>query len=189
MGVMKPRRKRGARSTGPAAGASITGDKALDRALAQFETRVRNKYIRQALNGALKIVETRYKQVVPVLSGAMRDAVVRRTPKGGKRGVITRALMITRASLAKAIRRVAIRGARAAFKGRHGVAAERTAAVEAASAEVDINERGFYPAIVELGSRDKPGQRPLREALYGAIEAIRAEFVKYLRAAVAAAGK
>lgn len=93
----------------------ITGEADVDKALADLEPKVQRKYGRKALNNSLKIAEERYRQLVPVASGAMRDAVVRRTPKG-KRGQLRRALAITRDSLARSIKRTQIRGIRALFR-------------------------------------------------------------------------
>jgi HK97 gp10 family phage protein len=172
------------------AGVIVTGDKELDRRLAQFEARVQRKYIRQAVNNAVKVVETKARANVPVDTGAMQNAIVRRTPKRQKRGVISRGLWITRRTLARAIRGVAIGKARKQFKGVHGAAEQRALAVVAAKeTTVDIEQRGFYPSFVELGDKDSEGKRPLRNALYGSQAEVRKEFIDQLRTAVATAGK
>lgn len=134
-----------------------TGFEELDRKLAGLEPKVQKKYGRTALNNAVKIVEAKFKELVPVDTGAMRDAVVRRTPKG-KRGQMRRALMITRDSLARVIKK-------------------QTKSKE----KITIGDNDFYPAYVELGTQDREGKRPLRDALYGNEGPIRAEFVKELR--------
>lgn len=172
------------------AGVIVTGDKALDRRLAQFEARVQRKYIRQAVNNAIKVVEKKARAATPVDTGAMQNAIVRRTPKRQKRGVISRGLWITRRTLARAIRGVAVGRARKQFKGVHGATAERALAVAAAKeTTVDIEKRGFYPAFVELGDKDSEGKRPLRNSLYGSEAEVRKEFIGQLQAAVATAGK
>lgn len=120
----------------------MTGSTELDKALADLEPKVQRKYGKQALNEAIKIVEADYKERVPVDTGAMRDAIMRRTPRG-KRGQMRRALTITRASLAKQM---------------------------AKQQDVDIDQlvfRGFYPAFIELGTSEKSPKRPMRDALYG----------------------
>lgn len=134
----------------------MTGSAELDIALADLEPKVQRKYGKKALNEAIKIVEADYKELVPVDTGAMRDAIVRRTPKG-KRGQMRRALTITRESLARQM---------------------------AKNEGVDIDQvefRGFYPAFVELGTSERTPQRPMRDALYGNDAVIRAEFMVQLK--------
>lgn len=146
----------------------VTGVPEVDRAMAQFEAKVQKKYARTALNNAIKFVETKYKELVPVETGAMRDATKRRTPKAKRRGDIGRSLIIDRDRLFKL---------RTARSGRPPGSRQ--------------GEDGpfFYPAVIELGDKDTPAQRPLRAALYGNEQQIKQEFVNQLRAAIATAGK
>lgn len=145
----------------------LTGDKELDKAMAGFETKVQRKYLRTALNNAVIKVQNEYNQLVPVESGAMRDATRRRTPKL-KRGKTGRSLVILRDQLFK------LREARTG---------------KPPSSRTQDNEPFFYPAVVELGDKDTPAKRPLRAALYGNEQQVRQEFINQLRAAVSAAGK
>ena len=80
-----------------------TGDKELDAALAAFDKNVQRKAVATALKNSINLFAKRiYQARVPVLSGAMRDAVVVRVPRGTKRGELRRSLMITCDSLARA---------------------------------------------------------------------------------------
>lgn len=151
----------------------LTGDAALDRSLAELERKVQNKAVRKALDNSLKMVEADYKRLVPVDTGAMRDAVRRKAPKGRRRGEIVRELVLDRVLLQ--VLRLARTGATKA-RGRK--------AIQAAHAQ-QINEAFFYPAVVELGDKDTPAQRPMRAALYDNSQRIMAEFVKQLRALLA----
>ena len=180
------------RAGGAGTGVTVTGLTEVDKELKRLIVQVPNKFIRRALNESLKIVEADFhRRMEPHnRTGAMDRSVRRRTPKGTKRGIIARSLMISRNSLAKSIKKMAVRAARALFKGKHGVGAERAIAVAAAQEQtIDIEKRGFYPAFVELGDKNTEGQRPMRGALYGNEQRIRAEFVNQLRQAVASAGK
>lgn len=134
-----------------------TGFEDLDKALGELEPSVQKKYGKRAMNNALKIVEKSYKELVPVDTGAMRDAIIRRVPKGTKRGQMRRALTITRESLARQMAKIE---------------------------DVDIDQvkfRGFYPAFVELGTSTDSPKRPMRDALYGNESMVRAEFIVQLR--------
>lgn len=148
-----------------------TGVPELDAALATFERKTVRKWVVKALNDALMMVEKAYKANCPVDSGAMRDATVRRRPRGLKRGEVGRALIIVREKLFKLI---AKRTGRSLFYLRKG--------------KKKI-EQFFYPAVVELGDKDTPAQRPLRGALYGNENHVRDLFVKNVRAAVDEAGR
>jgi len=189
-----------------------TGFKELDKALADLEPKVQRKYGKTALNNSLKIVEAEYKERVPVRTGAMRDAIVRRTPKG-KRGELKRTLMITRASLAKSTTKKAIAGIRsagkaalslelAALRGNRSLGKEERARTRAllrssqrdkTKSEIEgvgsFSDQDFYPAFVELGTSTEPGKSPMRGALYDSANRIRQEFVKQLRQLVASGGK
>jgi hypothetical protein len=177
-----------------------TGIPELDAALAAFDRKVQRKSIVTALKNALLIVKRRYQARVPVLSGAMRDAIVVKVPRGTKRGEIRRALMITRDSLARARRRVQKAGEKTLRKhltdrvvagagiGRREASA-RIAAIRGANVGTAKSEDDFYPAFVELGDHDSPAKRPLRGAFYDSEQAIKAEFVNELKRAIASAGK
>lgn len=145
----------------------VTGVAEVDQAMAQFEAKVQKKYIRTALNTSIKKVQEKYIALVPAVSGSMRDAAVRRTPKG-KRGTLRRALIIDRDKLIKL------------YTARTG---------KPPTKRTKDDEPFFYPAVIELGDSDTPAQRPMRAALYGNEAQIKAEFVNQLRAAIAAAEK
>ena len=151
----------------------LTGDKELDAALAAFDKNVQRKAVATALKNSINLVKRIYQARVPVLSGAMRDAVVVRVPRGTKRGELRRSLMITRDSLARArvkIAKATERGIRAALARvaavRDGVS-RRVAAAGIAARRGEFKPKAssqddFYPAFVELGDHDSQAQRPLR---------------------------
>lgn len=145
----------------------LTGDKETDKAMASFENKVQRKYIRQALNATIIKIQNEYNQLVPVIHGAMKDATRRRTPKL-KKNQIGRALVILREVYFKL------------YEARYGRPPGKL---------TGDDEPFFAPAVVELGDKDTPAQRPMRAALYGSERAMRQEFFNQLRAAVAAAGK
>lgn len=152
----------------------VTGVAELDAALANFDIKVQNKFIRKALNNAIKVVEKDYKERVPIGTnedgedtGVMRDATKRRTPKH-KRGEQKRSLVIDRNLLMKL------------YFERYG---------RFPGQRRGDNEPFFYPAVIELGGSQGGAQRPLRAALYGNEQQVRAEFINQLSEAVATAGK
>ena len=152
----------------------VTGVPELDAALTNFEAKVQNKFIRTALNKAIKIVEADYKERVPIGTnedgedtGVMRDATKRRTPKK-KRGEQKRALVIDCNLLMKL------------YFERYG---------RFPGKRRGDGEPFFYPAVIELGGAQGGAQRPMRAALYGNEQQVRAEFINQLSEAVAAAGK
>jgi hypothetical protein len=152
----------------------ITGVKEVDAALAQFEAKVQRKYVRQALNNSVKIVEKDFKVRCPVETdefgddvGAMRDSAKRYTPKR-KRNVQRRGLKIDKGRLMQLY-----------FERKGRFPGKRRA----------DSEPMFYPALIELGGSEEEPQRPLRGSLYDNETQIKAEFVNQLRTAVNLAGK
>lgn len=147
----------------------VTGDAALDAALANFDRKIVRKWIRKALRDGAKAVAANYRATVPVDSGAMRDSLIVRSARRLRRGQLGVAVIVDATRLfAHQLKR---RG-RGLWYRRKG--AKNT-------------ERFFYPAVVELGDRDTPAQRPLRSALYDSENYLRDQFVKDIRAALAEA--
>lgn len=147
---------------------TLTGDRQVDARMASFEAKVQRKYLRQAVNEGIKIVETDYKSLVPEVHGAMKDATRRRTPKRKRRGDVARALVIIRALYFKL------------YEARYGHPPGRRAG---------DSDPFFAPTVVELGDKDTPAQKPLRTALYSNEQRVKNAFINQLRAAVSAAGK
>lgn len=153
----------------------VTGVKELDAALLKFEDKVQKKYIRQALNKAVTIVEKDFKNRVPIGvdadgndTGVMRDAAKKATPKSKKRWEFKRGLIIDKARLMTLYFQKYGR-----FPGKRR----------------GDSEPFFYPAVVELGGPQGNAQRPMRAALYGNEQQIKSEFISQLQTAVANAGK
>lgn len=67
----------------PKQGIIVTGDKELDRAIAQFEINVQKKAIRKATRESTKIIKDDAKQLAPIDTGALTAAIkvraIRRT--------------------------------------------------------------------------------------------------------------
>lgn len=152
----------------------VTGVAELDEALAKFEDKAQKKYIRTALNKSIAIVEKEYKERVPVGvdadgndTGVMRDATKKRTPKK-KRWEQKRALVIDKVKLMSL------------YFSKYG---------RFPGKRKSDSEPFFYPAVIELGGAAGGGQRPMRAALYGNEQQVKAEFISQLTAAVATAGK
>jgi HK97 gp10 family phage protein len=148
-----------------------TGFAELDATLASLDVKLQRKYVRTALNRAIKIIRDGFRALCPVNTGAMRDAARVRNPITKKRGTFARALIIERERLFALQQK---RSGRSLVYSRLVRGKRRL-------------EQFFYPVLVELGSQDTPAQRPMRAALYGNANHVRDEFVKQLRLLVAEA--
>jgi Bacteriophage HK97-gp10, putative tail-component len=73
----------------------ITGIKAIDRKLRRLEPRVQRKVVRQSMRAGLKPMQAEVKSEVPVESGLTRSAVVVRSNRSRRRGVISLAVRIS----------------------------------------------------------------------------------------------
>lgn len=142
----------------------VTGDKQIDKALRRLDTKIQRKTVMAALRKSREKAYNDYISRVPVKSGAMRDATLKRAAKGKKkRGVIGVSLVIDRKKLF------------AKYEAHYGrLPGKRT----------KDSEPFFYPTVVEFGDKDTPAEKPLREAVYGNEEAIKRIFLNELRLAL-----
>ena len=168
----------------------LFGDKKLDRKLAKLPEKLVNKLLPKAAKKAAKTVKSDYQKRVPVLTGAMRDALTTKVyRKAQKKGTGT-FKTFTRGGVTK---RYEVQKAYAKDVGANVIVSREKLVKEAGkkkrgnkSLPIDRKRGGmyFYPAVVELGGRTQSGRRPLTKALYDNKDDIRKAFIIALKALV-----
>lgn len=178
---------------------SIEGDEELTRKLAALEAKMQRSVLTKAAKAAGKVVKEEYQARVPVLTGAMRASVgvkvrryrhkvgtgkIRTTVKGErvfsfevkrvKSEDIGASIFIDPKRLKKQV-------------GRRATGAVRFNYVTNKKGKAETRVF-YYPSIVELGGRQRKGERPLTKALYTNTSHLRDIYIGNLRALVAAAG-
>ncbi len=153
----------------------VTGIAELNEALSLFSVRLQKKYIRKALRNSLKKVQADFKERVPVgededgeETGVMRDSAKIRAKKRSRKNVLGLSLVIDRKTYMQL------------YFERYG---------RFPGARRGDSEPFFVPAAIELGGAEGDSQRPMRAALYGNEQQVKAEFISQLTEAVATAGK
>lgn len=167
-------------------GVIVTGDKELDRALARMEAKAIKKLLPKAAKEAAQVSKKDYQRRVPVLTGAMRDAVVVRVRRYKHKEKTGTGRLVTLKS-GKQVRQRRVTAEDIGAK----VLIDRNQLTKKAgqkkrgrkSLPLDLRRGGmfFYPAVVELGNRKRTGKRPLTKALYDNETPIKGEFIKAMR--------
>lgn len=166
----------------------VTGDKELDRALARMEAKLLRKLLQTAAKKAAVVVREDFRKRAPVDTGTLANSLaikVRRYRHKADTGKT-----VTRAGQTYNVKRVVAEdiGA-AAIIDRKRFYKQAMKRGKALSKDEKRKEGYFYPAIVELGGRNRTGQRPLTKALYDNEGRIRQAFLEAARTLVATGGK
>lgn len=143
----------------------IEGERELTRTLDTFETRTRNRFLRNASKRGAEIVKADYLSRIPVNYGAWRDSVVVRAPRGLKGRPIGKAVIIDREKLLTN------------YIARYG---------RPPNPYKEDGRWMFYPAVWEYGSHDgvTPETMYMRKALYENAQKVFRAFVSELKKSV-----
>lgn len=147
----------------------LTGDKKLDAALQGLEPAMQKKAIRYATKQAAKLFKERLRPTIPKDTGAMADALqVRAVAKRIKRptGAVKQATSKNGFNYTFQVTRVVAveYGAKIEIT-RKSLAKQLAKRGHIEKAQKIASDRYFYPAIVELGGKERAAEMPFRRAL------------------------
>jgi HK97 gp10 family phage protein len=143
--------------------AFVTGDKEVDKVLANFEPKWQKKHGRRAARDAAKFALADFKNLAPEDTGAMVAAAKVKAAKRSRKFAFGSLIHIDRD---KMFAHRKAEGERVALDKKRG------------------GEPFFYPSVIEFGDSDTEAQKPLRTALYGNETEIKRVFMDSLRAAI-----
>jgi hypothetical protein len=171
------------------AGLILTGVAELDAKLAKLEAKLIKKLLPTAAKQAATITRDEYQRRVPVMTGAMRDAVVIRVRRYRHKEKEGTGRLVTLKATGKQVRQRRVTaediGASVIIDRNRW---EKLLKSRTSRKELGVDKkRGgpfFYPAVIEIGNKETLGERPLTKSLYERTQQIKAEFIKRLTALV-----
>lgn len=163
----------------------ITGDAELDAKMAKLEPKLQAKHIRKATRAGAKKVLARARSLTPqetgTMAAAMKVRAVSRTIKGAtgkQKRVTTKAGRSVVVNVKKTVAKEF--GARVVID-RKALAKQAGKRGKKLSEDSKRGEPFFYPAAVELGTKKKTADSPMRRGMKAAESEALAEFRTELR--------